>query len=294
MSIIKNLLRNVLASRAPGVDEPQIDASKETRELYLELMKRCLMNSIYDDDEDMMTGLSELNPETGKIRFVGGGSVADAGKKRDGYIWPSKAHTMIGRARLDDLHACVVDVLEEGTPGDLIETGAWRGGASIFMRAVLKAYNVRDRCVWVADSFEGLPVANETEHPYDSRLNLHLSESLAVGLDEVKGNFARYDLLDEQVRFLKGWFCDTLAQAPIGQLAILRLDGDHFESTMDSLQSLYPKLSVGGYVLIDDYNGMEGCNKAIEAFRQEHNIADSLTVLPRGGARWKRSEGARP
>ena len=154
---------------------------------------------------------------------------------------------MVGRARLDNLEHCIRDVLERNVPGDFIETGVWRGGSTIFMRALLR--EVTDQVVWAADSFEGMPVPEHNSDGWDmSRI-----EQLKVSLDEGKSNFARFGLLDEQVRFLQGWFKDTLPTAPINKLAILRMDGDLYNSTMDALTNLYDKLSPGGYVIVDDY-----------------------------------------
>ena len=91
----------------------------------------------------------------------------------------------------------------------MIETGVWRGGASIYMRGILAAHGVENRDVWVADSFAGLP---EPDHPTVLGL-VDASEWLAVSLDEVRENFARYRLLDERVHFVKGWFRDTLPRS---------------------------------------------------------------------------------
>ena len=94
--------------------------------------------------------------------------------------------------------------------------------------------------------------------------------TLMVGADQVRANFDRYGLLDDQVRFLEGWFADTLPMAPIEQLAILRLDGDLYESTMDALVPLYEKVSPGGFVIVDDYGAWEPCRKAVDDFRAQH------------------------
>ena len=154
------------------------------------------------------------------------------------------------------------------------------------MRAILMAYEITDRKVWVADSFEGLPVPNFEVYPDESKMNLHKFSALAVSLSEVKDNFEKYGLLDDQVRFLKGWFKDTLPDIEIDQLALMRLDGDLYESTMDSLVNLYPKLSIGGYVIIDDYNAIESCNAAVDDFRRDRNILEKLILIPAFGAYW--------
>ncbi len=124
----------------------------------------------------------------------------------DGQDWPADAETMVGLKRLDNIQACVVDVIRRGVPGDLIETGVWRGGAAIFMRGVLKAYGDTTRRVWAADSFEGLPRPNPEAYPADTNDPHWAMGWLGVSLDDVRSNFARYDLLDDQVRFLVGWF----------------------------------------------------------------------------------------
>jgi O-methyltransferase len=180
------------------------------------------------------------------------------------------------------LHACIETVIRDQTAGDLIETGVWRGGACIFMRAALNAYGDRTRKIWVADSFEGLPKPDGRYRQDDLGINWTFSHTLGVSLDQVKANFSRYGLLDERVRFLKGWFKDTLPAAPIERLAILRLDGDMYSSTMDALVSLYPKLSCGGFAIIDDYGVIEACRKAVADFRDSNKINDP--ILPIDGA----------
>lgn len=198
------------------------------------------------------------------------------------------AHTMIGRKRIDNLHACLDLVRTREIPGDLIETGVWRGGSTIFMRGFLQAHEITDRVVWVADSFEGLPAATS---PWDRGVDLNAANIsfLAVSLDEVKEYFTRYELLDDQVRFLPGWFRDTLAVAPIEQLAILRLDGDLYESTMDALTALYPKLSAGGFVIVDDYFTNSTCEAAVLDFRRDHGITEPMIEIDQDGVYWERA-----
>jgi hypothetical protein len=286
------MLRNILKSafvrlRAPLAPRGRPVASPHAAALYLELMKKCLTNQIHDDDLDLLAGVNMVDPGSGRIVSVQG-AAPDPTRKYLGDIWPSRAHTMIGIPRLNNLQFCIEDVLARGVPGDLIETGVWRGGATIFMRAVLKVHGVHDRTVWVADSFAGLPEANAETHPEDSVNRLHLVDALAVSLEEVQRNFERYNLLDGQVRFLKGWFCDTLPTAPINRLAVLRLDGDHYESTMDALNSLYPKLSPGGYVIVDDIGAAKGAENAIADFRRAHGIVDEFKHIEAFGGYWRR------
>jgi hypothetical protein len=251
---------------------PQL-APKEVPALYLDLMKRCLLNGIYPESES-------------GLRASG---TWDFRQQLEGESWPKYAHTMVGLKRLENVQHCVESVLRAAIPGDLLEAGVWRGGVTIFMRALLKAYGIADRCVWVADSFQGLPPPNRDKYPADWGSRLHEYAELAVSLEQVQGNFARYGLLDGQVRFLNGWFRDTLPGAAIRRLAVLRLDGDLYESTMDTLVPLYPKLSVGGFVIIDDYGSIAANRQAVLDYRDAHGIRDELVRIDRRGVYWRRT-----
>jgi O-methyltransferase len=267
-------------------------------ELYLDLMKQCLTRTLFGDA--YRPYLPKKRRRLRRLLAVGLRRILarrslelvqvvplDMERRSLGLDQPPDAETMIGLRRLDNLQACITDVLRCGVPGDLIETGVWRGGATIFMRAVLKAYGDPKRNVWVADSFQGLPKPDEAQYPAD-RGDLHWTkEKLAVPLEVVKSNFARYGLLDDRVCFLPGWFSETLHRAHIEQLAILRLDGDMYESTIESLRALHPKVSVGGYVIIDDY-ALGGCREAVEDYRKEHGIRDEIEPIDGSSVFWKR------
>jgi hypothetical protein len=201
--------------------------------------------------------------------------------------WPNYGETMIGPRRMDNLEHCVRSVIEEEVPGDLIETGVWRGGACIFMRAILAAYGVSDRTVFVADSFEGLPPPSP-DTPEDDGSRFHEMKGLRIDLESVKENFRKYGLLDDQVVFLRGWFSDTLPVAPIEKIAVLRLDGDMYSSTMDSLENLHPKVSPGGFVIIDDYC-LEPCRAAVTDYRKRHEIEDEMVRIDEAAVFWRRA-----
>lgn len=287
MRAIVALCKHILTKAASETAGSIRDLENPGARLYVELLKKCVSNAVYDDDRDLSQGQFAVDPESGKVVNVAS-LPADADDKFVGCCWPSRAHTMIGIPRLNNLQYCVEEVLRTGIPGDLIETGVWRGGAAIFMRGILKAYGVTDRKVWVADSFQGLPPPNLDRFPKESTTEFHTFADLAVSLEEVQRNFERYDLLDDQVRFLKGWFKDTLPVAPIDKLAVMRLDGDMYESTMDGLVNLYPKLSPGGFVIVDDYNGVIACNDAVHDFRKENGITSELFPIASYGAFWKK------
>jgi hypothetical protein len=262
-------MRGGLGGRHAADEQPALTQEvARMRGAYLELMKDCLIGRIYEDPpfQDPM-----FQPEL----------------REEGLDWPMHSHSMIGNKRMINLWQVCEDVIVKHVPGDFIETGVWRGGACIFMRAILKTYGVEDRIVWLADSFEGLPPPNGEKYPHDSGSLLHTYQPLAVSLEEVQKNFAKYGLLDKQVRFLKGWFKDTLPGAPIDRLAVLRLDGDLYESTMDALGALYGKLSPGGYVIIDDYRLLP-CRAAVDEFRGRHRIDDPLSVIDPTSVYWQK------
>ncbi len=194
---------------------------------------------------------------------------------------------MLGEARLHNIEFCIKDVIAKNVPGDLIECGAWRGGGSIYMRGVLESMNESQRCVWVADSFEGLPKPSR-EEDMEWDLSKDVFPHLAVSLKQVQTAFSDYDLLDDRVRFLQGWFKDTLPGAPIEQLAVLRLDGDLYESTMDSLEALYTRVSPGGYVIVDDYY-IPACAAAVQDFRKKTKVSDPIIEIDWTGVFWQKS-----
>ena len=286
--------------------------------LYIDLLKKTLINEIYIENEiklfylvDCLVNEQEIqgpwliDPDLipdrvkqGVIKAKQIGATAQVRRRNEKGEWVTPpdlrnilefAHSMIGRKRMDNLQFCIERILEEDVPGDLIETGVWRGGATVFMRGMLAAHGVDDRTVWVADSFEGVPPPT-----LDQDAGMHLEKAvlpvLAVSVDKVKRLFDRYNLLDDQVQFLKGWFKDTLPGAPIDKLSLLRLDGDLYESTMDALNALYDKVSVGGYIIVDDYKSVPSCQAAVDEFRVQKGIEDELVEIDFASVYWKKTQ----
>ncbi|MFO1309111.1 MAG: TylF/MycF/NovP-related O-methyltransferase [Burkholderiales bacterium] len=240
-----------------------------------------------DDLRNELIGLAAEDPALAEA--VGGGQVPfDRERRESGKDWPATALSMIGARRMLQLQRAVEFALDQDVPGDFIETGVWRGGACILMRAVLAARGVTDRRVWVADSFRGLPPPDPARYPKDAGNMLHVFGQLSVSADDVRANFARYGLLDDQVRFLEGWFRDTLPAAPIERLAVLRLDGDLYESTMDALEALYDRVSPGGIVIVDDYGVLESCRAAVTDFRRRRGITETIYQVDESGVHWQR------
>jgi O-methyltransferase len=287
-------------SAATATDSQCVSREAIAAAAYLELLKKCLTRSIFDDSlVEYRPALSARHPFLVLYRLlkwilssrqllIARSEGANKEQRLRGASWPLAGETMIGIKRLDNIQALATDVIMRNVDGDFIETGVWRGGAVILMRAVLKAYDVADRTVWVADSFSGLPEPDIDAYPEDAGSYFHQVDFLKVSLDEVKKNFAKYDLLDDQVKFLVGWFKDTLPSAPIKKLALMRLDGDMYESTMDSLNCLYQRLSAGGYCIIDDFNAIAACKKAVMEFRASNGINDEIKVIDQDAIFWQK------
>ncbi len=211
-----------------------------------------------------------------------------------GRDWPLNALTMVGLKRLDDLQACIESIVTDGVEGDLIEAGAWRGGASILMRATLDALGAHDRTVWVADSFQGFPAAEAGGDEEDRALESEMHSAydyLSAPLDVVQGHFARFGCADG-VRFVPGFFEDTMPELRGQRWSVVRLDGDTYKATWLTLEALYPGLEVGGYVIFDDYFFLPACQRAVDDYRREHGISEPIEQVDWNGARWRRESGA--
>lgn len=239
----------------------------ELTNLYLELLKRALNNYLY------------LGGDIPFPQF----EISDF--RSDGWTIPesSQPHSLLASVKLNALQLLMFDVVSNNVPGDFLEAGIYKGGTAIFMRAFLKVHNISGKVVWAADSFEGIPQTKKYKHvndPVDK-----WADRWSAGYEEVLANFRRYDLLDEQVRFIKGYFSDSLPNAPFQRLSLARLDADSYESTMDALQSVYPKMSHGGYMIIDDWH-LPSCRQAVIDFRKSMRISDPVQFImgARGGS----------
>lgn len=239
-------------------------------ERYLDLLKRSVTGTLFVDEPD--------HDSADVAAFVA--------RFTDHYI-EGRASAMVPVKRLDSLRSCLLDLVAREVPGDVIEAGVWRGGTSIFMRGVLDAIGATDRRVWLADSFEGLPPVDPSTSAKEHRavngpVIRDAYRNFAASLDEVRSNFAAYRLLDERTVFLKGWFRDSLPTIPRdSRFALIRLDADLFESTRDALTLLYPRLSRGGYLVVDDYGESlwTDCRRAVDEFRRAHDIHERIVPV---------------
>lgn len=233
------------------------------RALYLDLMEATLIGAIYEDPPIPIFDWKEFDPNV----------------RNRGFDWPKNAFSMIGAARMRNFRVLIERVISDKIPGDIVETGVWRGGASILARAVLAAYGIQDRRVILADSFEGLPPPDKDRYPADAGSLFHQYQELAVSEDKVRSNFEKFRLFDEQVILLKGWFKNTMPLVPSDQIAILRLDGDLYESTILPLTHLYDKVPAGGWIIVDDYECVPACKLAVQDFLSERGLTPDIRPI---------------
>lgn len=284
----------------PTAKSKQPGAGDEMTEAYLDLLSSSLQFSLW---EEPPIRVSE-RPHQGIVRnaLLSAANVvlaplgAEAAwrtdvsehQRQNGMIWPSVAHTMIGEHRMNNVREALETLIREDIPGDVIETGVWRGGTCILMRGILKAHGDDARKVFVADSFAGLPPPDKERYPADKGDTHHKYGELAISRAQVEENFRKYGLLDDQVIFVEGFFEDTLHKLENERFALIRLDGDMYSSTIQALDALYPKLSSGGFCIIDDF-GLKGCEKAVLDYRAAHGIEDEMIKVDWTGMYWRKS-----
>jgi cephalosporin hydroxylase len=266
---------------------------------YLEVVKGALLDEHYLENEARLAYLQECiengtDPDPLALRDPARWRRRDVERLRaerrtgspvrvlvDRPLFP---FTTIGRRGLDHLQRCLETIRDEELLGDFAACGVWRGGSAVFMRAFLDAYEIEERRVWVADSFRGPPepIGDEGGEPDPERF-----PNLVADLNVVREGFARFSLLDERVRFLQGSFGETLADAPIDELALLHLGTDQAEATAEALERLHDRVVAGGFVLIAHYDA-PGCARAVEEFRARRGIEEPLERVDWTGAYWRK------
>jgi O-methyltransferase len=237
------------------------------RDAYIDLIKRSITNYTYLGEDTSFEN----------FRCVAHYQVQQGQWKIDPLARPV---TLLTKSQLDLVETAVLAVEKRGVPGDFIEAGIWRGGVVILMRALINAHKMTDRKVFAADSFAGIPKnARALNDPVDS-----WSDRWIASLEEVQRNVARFGLLDEKIAFVPGFFSDSLKGLAGETFAVMRLDSDSYDSVEESLVYLYPLLSKGGVIIIDDWH-LVGCKAAVLNYRSRHGITEELKTHD-GNAYW--------
>jgi hypothetical protein len=189
-------------------------------------------------------------------------------------------YTMIGFERLFALVTAVRYLAQGGVPGAFVECGVWRGGATAATALTLKAAGAAPRDTYLYDTFEGMPRPGNEDRNFNNedaaatfaekRTADDRADWNVASLEDVRENFRRLGLEPGRFHFVKGMVEDTLpAQAPAGDIALLRLDTDWYKSTRHELLHLFPKLAPGGVLIIDDYGDWRGARKAVDEYLAE-------------------------
>lgn len=191
----------------------------------------------------------------------------------DAAIWRAvRPYTMTSAERVYALLESVRYIQREAIPGAVVECGVWRGGSMMAALTALVAAGATGRDAWLFDTFEGMTEPGAEDGVKERRLfRKHVradgsADWIRVGLDEVRANVGRCGYPPERVHFVKGRVEDTIPAQDPGQIALLRLDTDWYASTRHELEHLYPRLSVGGVLIIDDYGAWEGARRAVDEY----------------------------
>jgi cephalosporin hydroxylase len=183
------------------------------------------------------------------------------------------AYAGLGRVRLNHIEACLEAIREEGVEGDFVDSGTGRGGAAIFMCGFLEAHEMADRRVWVADRFESRGSTADFEFAHD--------------FNTVRDGFARFGLLDDRVVLLQGPPSQTLAEAAVGEIALLRVASEDPEEVGALLGGLHDRVASGGFVVVDGY-GAPACESAVDEFRSTRGVVEPLQRIDWSAAAWRK------
>jgi hypothetical protein len=197
--------------------------------------------------------------------------------------------TMVRNKNLLNLYRLVQQVNQQDIPGAIVECGVWNGGASAVMAYASRTdeHHPKHRPIWLFDSFEGLP--EPTEKDGHKSLKKYFKGMNKGSQGEVKRIFSILNLSLNDVHMVKGWFEDTLPKTPVDQIAVLHIDGDWYDSVKVALETLYDHVVPGGFVVLDDYNFWEGCNRALADFLTERQLEDVVLHYPnRSGVYFKK------
>lgn len=235
-----------------------VSTKQNIRDTYIDLVKRSVTNYLY------LGGSSAFD----QFRCVEHYDLERSDWKIDRASCPT---TLLRKGQLDLIEQAAVALEKDKIPGDYIEAGIWRGGAVLLMRALLDAYEISGRKVFAADSFARIPKnVRAVNDPVDQ-----WRDRWVASIDEVRQNIARFGMLDDRIVFVEGFFAESLARLSDERFALVRLDSDSYDSVETSLDYLYPLVSQGGIVIIDDWH-LPGCRMAVEDYRARYGIRDEV------------------
>ncbi len=188
-------------------------------------------------------------------------------------------YTMTSPNRLIALCDSIRYIVQQRIPGDIVECGVWRGGSMMAAALMLKQMGQTRRSLWLYDTYQGMSRPSAVDVDHQGRRARHLLDSqdrdnaesiwCVSSLDEVKSNLAKTAYPPENIHCIVGDVEQTIPATVPWQISLLRLDTDWYKSTRHELIHLFPRLSPGGVLLIDDYGHWAGCRKAVDEFLAE-------------------------
>jgi len=187
-------------------------------------------------------------------------------------------YTMLPYCRMSGIHEAALLLEKEGVRGSFVECGVWNGGSAGILASVARGNEKRH--TWLFDSWEGLPQPGEHDVNCSGRKG---EKGMSAGREEVvrKLLFGKLKLDEKRIHLVRGWFDTTIPRSKekIGEIALLHLDCDWYESVRCCLEELYDAVVPGGYIFIDDYGEWRGCQKAVDEFIEERGLKLDLTFL---------------
>ena len=228
------------------------------------------------------------DPTTPPLGGNGGGPASDVD---DVMIATTKqcgddtAMTGVQVGSLAMLDMFIQNIVKQDIKGDVVECGVWRGGSSIAMAASLSERGGQKRKVWLFDSFSGVPKASDDAPDYDE-VKGWTPHRYAASLETVQRNFIRFGL-DEWSIYVVGNFDDTMNQKNVNSsplrmpasISLLRIDVDSYEGTKLVLDTMYERVSKGGFIVVDDFH-LRGCRAAVHEFRDNLTGERPLMFTP--------------
>jgi O-methyltransferase len=196
----------------------------------------------------------------------------------ESFLARCEPYTMTSRERMYAMFQATRHLVEADVPGDIVECGVWRGGSAMMSALTLLSLGDRDRKLWLYDTFEGMPepgapdvgLRGEDAHAEWKRNQRgDINEWCFAPLDEVRANMVATGLPPERLELVQGKVEDTIPGHTPGNISLLRLDTDWYESTYHELVHLFPLLSPGGVVILDDYGQWAGVRDAVDRYLDE-------------------------
>jgi len=206
-----------------------------------------------------------------------------------------EAYTATSIERVYALKSAITYIIKNKIKGDFVECGVWKGGSCMLMAKTLVNEGEKERKIWMYDTFDGM--TEPTDDDCEIETNVSGSDLLKntpkntdkfnmwayAPLEMVKKNMKKTMFPEERIHFIEGKVENTLSKVKPQNIALLRLDTDWYESTKCELEQLYPLLSIGGVLIVDDYGHFSGAKKAVDEYFSKTNVKPLMNRIDYSG-----------